>query len=99
MLQKVSQVAEQLATCVSRRAFLRRIGRAAITVATATAALLWAPAQAQAAQRFKCCVYLLPDGNTFNHCVRGNCPKEAGGYPLVDRFFVSNCLDCTGPLL
>ena len=100
MLEKFSQAADRLATSVSRRSFLNQLGRTGIAVASLLG-LVVATGHAQAARKFKCCVYrLLPFGGTFTTCTTGGCPKEYGGsgYPLVDHFSVSDCFDCTGSL-
>jgi len=56
MLEKLSQMAESMATGVSRRQFLGRLGRAALTVAAATGGLLALAAIAQAGRQPRLCV-------------------------------------------
>src|SRR5262245_6245556 len=51
MLEKVSQLAEQAATNVSRRQFLGRFGRGALAVAMATGGLLAVPSIGHAGRR------------------------------------------------
>jgi hypothetical protein len=51
VFEKVGQVAEQVATNVSRRQFLRRLGGSAMIVAGGLAGVLALPQQAQAAKR------------------------------------------------
>ena len=63
MIDKVSRLAERVATSVSRRGFLSRLGRGAMALAAAVGGLLALPDIAQAAGN--CC-------NGF-----GNCPPPA----------------------
>lgn len=51
MLEKVSQMAEQVATHASRREFLGRFGRGAMMVAAATGGLLAIPHAADAGRK------------------------------------------------
>jgi hypothetical protein len=51
MLEKMSRVAERVATSASRRQFLGRLGRGAMGVAAAVAGLLAIPSTADAAPR------------------------------------------------
>ncbi len=100
MLERMSQAAQEVATKVSRRTLLDKLGRLGLAAA-GLLGLLALPGHAQATRKFKCCVYrLLPFGGTFTTCTTGGCPKEYGGsgYPLVDHFSVSDCFDCTGSL-
>ena len=53
MLEKVSEIAEQAATNVSRRQFLGRFGGAAAATAAALGGLLALPAVAQAGKRVR----------------------------------------------
>ena len=65
MFDKVSQAAEKLATNVSRRAFLGRLGQGALATAGVLGAMLAFPGQAQAdPPQATCCVcrYLGPMG-------------------------------------
>jgi hypothetical protein len=55
MLEKVSQMAEQAATKVSRRQFLGRLGRGAMLVAAASGGLLALPAIVKAGRRHVMC--------------------------------------------
>jgi hypothetical protein len=52
MFEKVGQLAERVATSVSRRDFLGRFGRGAMAVAAAAAGLLALPNSAQAAAQY-----------------------------------------------
>jgi hypothetical protein len=56
MFDKVSQAAERLATTVSRRDFLGRVGQSALAVAGAMGAMFALPELAQAGQK-KVCTY------------------------------------------
>ncbi len=55
MLEKVSRIAEQAATNVSRRQFLGRFGRGAAVAAAALGGLLALPAVAQGGKRVQIC--------------------------------------------
>jgi hypothetical protein len=57
MFDKVSRAAEKLATNVSRRRFLGRMGQAALSVAGAIGASLALPGLAQAGNLKKNCTY------------------------------------------
>ena len=57
MFEKVSQLAEQAATNVSRREILWRFGRAALAAAGLVAGLLASTRTARAAGTVRCCVY------------------------------------------
>jgi hypothetical protein len=73
MFEKVSQLAEQAATNVSRRQFLGRFGRGAMAAAAAAGGLLALPAIATAARRGERCS---PTNSTFlctNNVVGGAC--------------------------
>ena len=52
MFERVSQLAEQVATNASRRAFLGRLGRVAAGTAGALGGLLLFPEEAQAARKY-----------------------------------------------
>jgi len=52
MFDKVSQAAEKLATLVSRRAFLGRLGHGALGLAAVIGGVLALPSQARAAQQY-----------------------------------------------
>jgi|SRR6516162_6384316 hypothetical protein len=80
MFDKVSQVAEKLATNVSRRAFLGRLGKGALVLAGAMGAILAFPALGQAkgcagtggglpppCYDCKQCIYACPDGTSLTH--------------------------------
>ncbi len=57
MFEKVSQAAERVATGLSRRGFLGRLGRGALGVAAALGGVLALPGQARAAGGRCCCGY------------------------------------------
>ncbi len=66
MFDKVSQVAEKLATNVSRRAFLGRLGQGALVLAGAMAAMLAFPRLGQAAKdNAYCCYYGCANGTVL----------------------------------
>jgi hypothetical protein len=97
MFDKVSQVAEKLATNVSRRAFLGRLGRGALVLAGAMGAMLAFPGLGQAHGCANgpcpCCCYLCPDGTVYTVKAdpQGTCKKTYKGCP-----FASTC-GCPSP--
>jgi hypothetical protein len=66
MFEKLSQMAERAATSVSRRQFLGRMGRSAMTLAAAAGGVLLAPTVSQAARH--CGGQICPPG--YNYCCR-----------------------------
>src|SRR5712692_10541234 len=62
MFDKVSQAAEKLATNVSRRAFLGRLGQGALGLAAVIAGVVALPSQAQAGQQY-CVIVIKGYGN------------------------------------
>jgi len=97
MLDKVSQMAEQVATNVSRREFLGRFGGAALGVAGVLGSLLVAAGTAPAAgngHAKSVCYYLCPDGEVYalakNNC--NGCPTNRTFYDMSCAFF-----GCSGP--
>ncbi len=90
MLQKVSQVAELLATSISRRSFLSRVGKGALALAGALG-ILALPDDAEAAGGgLRCCVKFSYPVDV--RCVRRNasCPPGYQSDGIVRR-----CSDCT----
>ena|SRR5688572_32879730 len=67
MLEKVSQLAEQAATNVSRRQFLGLLGRGAMVVAAAAGGLLALPGAAHAKRPPRAC-----DANSSSSCLGRN---------------------------
>jgi hypothetical protein len=90
MFDKVSQTAERLATNVSRRAFLGRLGKGALGMAAAVGGLIAFPKQAQAGCYYSpaCCIW--DCGGSF---VTNRCSKQSKHCRLV-----SDCADCGGTL-
>ena len=76
MFEKVGQVAEQVATSVSRRQFLGRFGQGALAVAAAVGGLLALPADAQAGDRF---CNALSDHGCQGQKVGSHCITNQGG--------------------
>jgi hypothetical protein len=67
MFEKLSEIAERSATSASRRQFLGRVGRGAMTTAAVMGGLLAFPEDAQAARRAKRCGgQICPPG--YEHC-------------------------------
>ena len=86
MLEKIGELAEQTATRASRRQFLGRFGRGAMTAAAVVGGLLALPREAQAAKRCGgrvcpagydyCCSYLDHAGGKRVHfCSPAPCPR------------------------
>src|SRR5260370_35528295 len=98
MFDKVSQAAEKLATNVSRRAFLGRLGQGALATAGVLGATLAFPGQAQAGLgngkgKYTCCVCPVLGMNAyFYSCVALGSPCSTG----CGSFTVDNCNSCGG---
>ena len=73
MFDKVSQVAEQVATRLSRRAFLGKAGQSALALAGVLGGLLMFPKESQAFHRFDCCC--APDGTACTVPAGTDCPN------------------------
>jgi hypothetical protein len=77
MFDKIGDAAEKLATNVSRRAFLGRLGQGALGLAAVIGGVLAVPGEAHAAGQW--CEFDTYNGCWFYKAVRGNtCP--CGGY-------------------
>ena len=84
MLEKVSQLAEQAATNMSRRQMLGRVGRAAAAATAVLAGLMPSPAEARSRGFCTQCSYACPDGSGFEISHRGrHCRDEIDGCILV----------------
>ena len=79
MFEKVSQMAEQVATTVSRRQFLGRSGRAAMVLAAALGGLLALPSAAEAAGN-RCC------------CATRSCYHKDPHVPCADGYSPCKCV-------
>jgi hypothetical protein len=84
MFDRVSEAAEKLATSVSRRAFMGRLGKGALTIAGAVGAFLAIPGLVQAGGGCVCpsgsgfcCRYQCPDGSTFTTGAQSQCKCKA----------------------
>jgi hypothetical protein len=84
MFDKVSQVAEKLATNVSRRAFLGRLGQGALVLAGAMGAMLAFPGLGQAKGCLNgpcpCCCYDCGNGTVYQT------RKYGGGSGCADQY-------------
>jgi len=84
MFEKVSQLAEQAATNVSRREFLGGVGRSALVVAAAAGGMLALPAAARAARRSRLC-----SANSYGQCAGlpegSSCSAERASGRCVGR--------------
>ncbi len=84
MLEKVSQVAEQVATSVSRRQFLGRLGAGAMSVAAAVGGVLALSAVAHAGPNHICsgnsgiCAGLSANSGCENRDGPGRCARIRG---------------------
>ena len=78
MIDKVGRLAERVATNVSRRGFLGRLGRRALALAAAVGGLLALPAAAHAAH-VPCC-------NNVGKC------KPPHGHP--NCLLINSCVNC-----
>jgi len=93
MFEKVNRAAEQLATSVSRRSFLSKLGQSALALTGMLVGLLVIPHDAEAAGGRRCCVYYHPSINapTYECVPKGRpCP----GYATT-QFLVSSCKQCS----
>jgi hypothetical protein len=84
MFEKVGEVAEQMATSVSRRGFLGRVAQAALGTVGLLGVLVSSPGDAHAGKGCgNCCWY----GSIYNQpqCVPKDqsCPASYNGFPLV----------------
>jgi hypothetical protein len=104
MLEKIGRLAEHVASGASRRAFLGRLGRGALSLAAITAGLLALPREAQAATRARCCYYRCGSrGGTRGHyvchsdgsaCRPGFTDPRLGSCVLRNQSLVRNCDRC-----
>ncbi len=87
MLDRVGDLAERVATNVSRRAFLGRLGQGALGLAAVIAGALALPGRAQADGQ--CCLVIsLAGGCWYYQAYQGSCP--CGG-SLVPCSSVGTC--------
>ena len=103
MFEKVSQIAEQMVTNVSRRQFLGWLGQGALAAAGLLAGVLAFPRAAQAAGSARCCQYRcsgLGSHSTVRLCRSDGSPCAPGSSSLdgfcrltSDRL-VSDCTKC-----
>ena len=95
MFDRVSEAAEKLATNVSRRAFMGRLGRAALAVSGALVVVLAIPTPLQAGNPRYCCIYGNPcHGGGALLCASPSCPSTYQGFSLSSKFNVKKCSDC-----
>jgi hypothetical protein len=101
MFERVSQVAEALATGMSRRGFLGSFGRWAGATALAMAGVLTTAGTARAGGKYTCCKYYgYLDGYFYcgSACVANGtpCPPPSGGCSSTTIITVENCNKCSG---
>ena len=78
MFEKFGQIAEQVATNVSRRQFLGRSGQMAMVLAAALGGLLALPSAAEAAGN-RCC------------CAIRSCYHKSPSVPCIDGYSPCHC--------
>ena len=97
MLEKVSQIAEQAATSVSRRHFLGRFGKGAMALAAAAGVLLAVPTTARAGRNVRMCStesgVLECQGKPYGSTCENNGPGKCVG-PKTEERGVYNCNYC-----
>jgi hypothetical protein len=91
MLQKVSQVAEQVATRLSRRAFLGKAGKSALAVAGVLGGFLALPNDAHALGRRGCCWTVGFTSACAPKVVNGVCPATHPNPAACPQGFVPRC--------
>jgi hypothetical protein len=95
MFDRVSEAAENLATSVSRRAFMGKLGKWALAVAGAVGAFAAVPSPLQAGNpnyHWICCVY--SGGATLCQKLPTPCPSTYNGSQLDTECTVSGCKYC-----
>jgi hypothetical protein len=97
MFNRVDDLAEKVATHVSRRAFLGRLGQGCLGLAVAMAGVLTTAATARAGTGKSCCSYCWPinPGDSYKVCLQGSCPATGpkGGI-LCSSVAVTGCAQC-----
>jgi hypothetical protein len=88
MFERVGDLAERVATNVSRRAFLGRLGQSALGLAAVIGGVLAFPGQAQGAGDL-CCVIAIVGPCRSYKAVKGTCPCSGN---LVDCRTVRRCV-------
>jgi hypothetical protein len=84
MFNKISDAAEKLATNVSRRAFMGRVGQGALGLAAVIGGMLALPAKAHASNATWCVIVPYNGGGCWYYkSVQGTCPC---GYTYVTTF-------------
>ena len=92
MLEKVSQLAEQVATRMSRRSLLGKIGQGALAVAAALGILVLPKVASAAGGGKRCCWYYHATINAYTtQCV--NVREACPGYPSYQQI-VQGCRQC-----
>ena len=94
MLERISQLAEEAATNVSRRQFLGRLGGLALGVAAAAGGLLSLTTVAQAGRRQTLCSPFYSTSSCVNNLVGGPC--GSGGKCTAAKGTVDHCY-CRDP--
>jgi hypothetical protein len=93
MFDKISEAAEKLATGMSRRAFLGRLGQGAMGLAVVLAGVFASPAQAGPSK--KCCVCSSPQfGVWCTYPPYGGAPCPRGCTPVVCKQYSGPPYNC-----
>jgi hypothetical protein len=99
MIEELSQLAESVATRLSRRGFLHRVGGLSGALVGALAGLVAFPTAARAREQ-QCCVYVCPigpiGGSRYLYVCPGSlpCASTAGDCSLVSQGTVRSCHQC-----
>jgi len=98
MFDRVSEAAEKLATNVSRRAFMSRLGRGALAVSGALVGALVIPTSLLAGPPPRyCCIYGDPcHGGGAVLCASQSCPSTYQGFSFSTKISVKTCQECRG---
>jgi hypothetical protein len=76
MLKRIGQVAECVATKVSRRAFLGKLGQGSLVVAGVLGGFLAFPSTSRAGKFKRCCFYGLCPGSCIRIKANQSCPAD-----------------------
>jgi hypothetical protein len=100
MFEKTSQLAEKVATSVSRRNFIGSLGRWAGATTLAMAGVVTVTGRAHAGTQVQCCFYGCSNCTSVSTCisVSDTCPSfiglPTGGCTLEGSSLVNDCKKC-----
>jgi hypothetical protein len=101
MFEKTNQLAEMIATHLSRRHFLGSLGRWAGATALAMAGVLTVTGRARAGTQFTCCIYHCSNCSSLASCISSGACQSFIGFPngvgctLAESSLVNDCKKCT----